>query len=126
MASSVVAATTGAKLDLSDRCRSGGIIFERDSVGSLVYPPGGAIDEKFCHATGCNTHQLIEQPHRQTFPAFGLHQVCSFESELLIKHHKWTHLVFILTKCRLIGARRSCQFSGQHIGANERETRALT
>src|SRR5262249_52917465 len=31
--------------------RSGGIIFERNSVGSLVYPPGGAVDEKFYHAT---------------------------------------------------------------------------
>src|SRR5262245_50262582 len=66
--------------------RSGGIVFERNSVGSLVYPPGGAIDEKLRHATGGNTHQLIEQPHEYVFALFGPHQVCSFESELLIEH----------------------------------------
>jgi hypothetical protein len=57
------------------------------SAGGLVYPPGGSIDEKFCHAAGRNPHHLIQQPNKQIFPLFRLHQVCGFEAELLIEHH---------------------------------------
>jgi hypothetical protein len=45
-----------ARDDNSGSCRhaSGGIIFERNSVRRLVYPPGGPIVKKQQHATKRN------------------------------------------------------------------------
>ena len=57
---------------------------------------------------------------------FGPHQIGRFETECLVDRNEWTHLLFILLKCRLIGTRCRGQFSGQHIGTNECETGALT
>jgi hypothetical protein len=50
---------------------------------------------------------------------FGPHQVSRFETECLVERNEWTHLLFILLKCGLMGTRCRGQFSGQHIGANE-------
>src|SRR5262245_53392093 len=106
--------------------RSGGIIFEGNSVSGLVYTSRGAINKKFYHATRRNPHDLLEQPRKYIPLLSRLHQICRLDSECLINHNKWTHLFFILMKCSLISTGRRSQFAGQHIGPDERETRALT
>src|SRR5215467_8435211 len=102
--------------------RSGGIILEGNSVSSLVYTLGGAINKK----TRCNAHYLLEQPRHYILLFFGPHQASRFETECLVERNEWTHLLFILLKCGLVGTRCRRQFSGQHTGANQCETGALT
>src|SRR5262245_35393946 len=102
--------------------QSGGIILEGNSVSSLAYTLGGAINKK----ARCNPHYLLEQPCHYIRLLFGFHQIGSFHSEYLVECNERTHLLFILLKCGLIGTRCRGQLSGQHIGANECETGALT
>jgi hypothetical protein len=60
----------------------------------------------------------------QFLPAFAARQ--SRRGAHHRAHNKWTQLFFILMKCSLIATGCCSQFSGQHIGTNERETRTLT
>src|SRR6267142_3530779 len=104
---------------VSEGCEALGIILEGNSVSSSVYSLGGAINKKFYHATRCNPHYLLEQPHKYILLLFRPHQVRRFDSECLIEHNKWAHLFFISIERGLIGAGCRSQFSGEHIGANE-------